>query len=227
MPATRELDVRTLPPPKRHPEIFAIFDGLAPDEAFILVNDHYPRPLLGQFQTLRPGRFEWNVLEGGPALFRVEIKRRREAGPRNVTEYLEADHARLDALVEATQQLAAAGSFDEARARFSELVCGLGRHIDVEEQVLFPTFEQITGMKDRGPTFVMRSEHVEIRRGMDAVVDALEQRDASLAEQTLGALTQTLAGHNVKEERMLYPMADRAVGDERAQDELVKRLQIF
>ncbi len=227
MPAIRELDVRTIPPPRRHPEIFAAFDGLAPEESFVLVNDHYPRPLLGQFQAMRPGRFEWNVLEGGPALFRVEIRRRAEAGPREVTEYLEADHRRLDDIVEDARRLADAGSFKEASARFQELVCGLKRHIDVEEQVLFPTFEQTTGMKSSGPTFVMRDEHVELRRLMKEAASALLAGDAARAKEELTALTEALANHNMKEERMLYPMTDRAAGDERARDELVKRLQVF
>ena len=48
----------------------------------------------------------------------------------------------------------------------AEFTCGLSRHINVEEGVLFPTFEQMTGMTT-GPTTVMRSEHVEIRRLME------------------------------------------------------------
>ena len=76
MPATPQLDVRTIPPPERHPKIFSAFDALKPGAAFILVNDHYPRPLLFQFQNQRPGRFDWNVLQFGPDLYRVEIRRR-------------------------------------------------------------------------------------------------------------------------------------------------------
>lgn len=41
----RVLDVRTVPPPQRHPLILQTFESLAPGEAFILVNDHDPKPL--------------------------------------------------------------------------------------------------------------------------------------------------------------------------------------
>ena len=96
MSMTRELDIRSVPPPRRHPEIFGTFDALGTDESFVLVNDHDPKPLLYQFQAERAGRFEWSVLERGPDRFRVEIRRRSSEGPRGVSEYLEADHRRLD-----------------------------------------------------------------------------------------------------------------------------------
>lgn len=225
--SVRELDVRTIPPPQRHGEVFAHFDSLAAGEAFVLVNDDDPRPLLGQLQATRAGRFEWNVLEEGPALFRVEIHRRAVEGARGVTEYLEADHSRLDAIVADALTLAQGGSFERASARFAELVCGLARHIDVEEKLLFPAFEQRTGMTNSGPTFVMRREHVEIRRLMDEVASALERADGARAAREIASLTEALAGHNVKEERMLYPLADRAMGDEGGRDELVRRMQLF
>lgn len=227
MTVTCELDVRTLPPPRRHPEIFGVFDALKPDEAFVLVNDHDPKPLLYQLQAQRPGRFEWSVLEAGPKRFRIEIRRRADEGARSVTEYLEADHRRLDAIVPEVLRLLSTRSFSEASERFAEFTCGLGRHIEVEEQLLFPAFEQMTGMTDGGPTAVMRGEHVEIRRLMSEAAGGLQAEDAAKAEAALHDLTRILVGHNTKEERRLYPMIDEATGNDHARDDLVKRLQAF
>lgn len=80
--AALELDVRGLPPPKRHPEIFRTFDALAPGQAFVLVNDHDPKGVLYQLQAERPGRFEWSVLEAGGERFRIRIQRRQSGSPR-------------------------------------------------------------------------------------------------------------------------------------------------
>jgi len=223
----RELDVRAIPPPRRHPEIFGAFDALKADEAFVLVNDHDPKPLLRHFQGERPGLFEWSVLEAGPERFRIEIRRRATGGPRGVTEYLEGDHRRLDAMIPEIEGSLAASAFQPARGRFAEFACGLSRHIEVEEQVLFPAFEQATGMSGGGPTAVMRSEHVEIRRLMGAVTAALAASDAASARDAIRRLTETLGAHNLKEERILYPMSDQVAGDDRARDDLVKRLQAF
>jgi regulator of cell morphogenesis and NO signaling len=69
------LDVRDLAPRFRHPKIFETFDALAPGAAFVLVNDHDPRPLRYQFAFERPTTFGWRYLEQGPEVWRVEITR--------------------------------------------------------------------------------------------------------------------------------------------------------
>ena len=226
MTITRQLDVRTIPPPERHPEIFRLFDALAPGDSFVLINDHAPRPLLQQLQAERAGRFEWNVLEAGPELFRIEVARRKAEGPRGVAEWLEADHRRLDDVVPEVLRLADGGSFEQSRARFAEFACGLNRHIDIEEKVLFPVFEQATGMRGGGPTHVMRIEHVEIRRRMEQIAAALRDGDAPGARAGVDAMVETLSPHNMKEEHILYPMIDQRIGGERERDALVSRCQL-
>ncbi len=67
------LDVRRIPPPERHAQIFRSFDALAAGEAIELVNDHDPKPLRFQFEDRLRGGFDWTYLESGPALWRVRI----------------------------------------------------------------------------------------------------------------------------------------------------------
>lgn len=43
-----KLDLREIPPPKRHPKIFEAFEELASGETLTLVNDHNPEPLYYQ-----------------------------------------------------------------------------------------------------------------------------------------------------------------------------------
>lgn len=69
------LDVRDLIPMMRHMKIFQIFDDLKPGAAFILVNDHDPKPLYYQFLHERPEQFSWDYLEEGPEDWRVRIGR--------------------------------------------------------------------------------------------------------------------------------------------------------
>ncbi|MEX0912253.1 MAG: DUF2249 domain-containing protein [Gemmatimonadota bacterium] len=73
---TRRLDVRVIPPREKHPTIFHTFDELASGQAFVLVNDHDPFPLRYQFEAERPGEFEWEYLEKGPAVWQVRIGKR-------------------------------------------------------------------------------------------------------------------------------------------------------
>ncbi|MCC7418468.1 MAG: DUF2249 domain-containing protein [Acidobacteria bacterium] len=220
----RELDVRQMPPAKRHPQIFETFDALSAEESFVLVNDHDPKPLLYQFQAERAGRFDWSVLEAGPERFRVEIRRRGSDGPRSVTEFLEEDHRHIDAVFPEVERLMAASAFPESADRFEEGACGLLHHIEAEERLLFPAFEQATGIHN-GPTSVMRAEHAEIRRIIDAVRAALGQPDADAAKTALGRLVELLATHNAKEEQILYPMTDRVIGGAGERAELIRRMQ--
>lgn len=72
-----QLDVRSIPPRTKHPTIFATFDALPQGGAFVLVNDHDPRPLRYQFDIERPSQFEWDYLEQGPEVWRVRIGKKR------------------------------------------------------------------------------------------------------------------------------------------------------
>ena len=76
MPMDRPLDVRTVVPRERHTLIFDTFTALKPDEAFVLINDHDPRPLYYQFEAEHTGQFSWDYLEQGPEVWRVRIGRR-------------------------------------------------------------------------------------------------------------------------------------------------------
>ncbi|HET7625238.1 MAG TPA: DUF2249 domain-containing protein [Verrucomicrobiae bacterium] len=67
------LDVRKLPPGRRHFLIFQTFDNLRAGESFVLVNDHDPRPLFHQFAYERPRGVSWIYEEQGPAVWRVRI----------------------------------------------------------------------------------------------------------------------------------------------------------
>jgi uncharacterized protein (DUF2249 family) len=49
--AEQQLDLREIPPPKRHPKIFDAFDDLESGEALTLVNDHEPTPLYHQMSA--------------------------------------------------------------------------------------------------------------------------------------------------------------------------------
>ena len=70
-----ELDLRPVAPPERHPLVDETFESMRAGEAFVLVNDHDPKPLYYTFHYERPGRFTWEYLEQGPEVWRVRIGR--------------------------------------------------------------------------------------------------------------------------------------------------------
>jgi iron-sulfur cluster repair protein YtfE (RIC family) len=122
------------------------------------------------------------------------------------------DHDRLDELFgEYAAKKAADG--DRAVACFREFKDGLERHIVWEEELLFPLWEAKTGMRDAGPTVVMRREHQQIREFLTRMEAMLGTGAMPTAADDTG-LAGVLATHNAKEEMVLYPMIDRHASDE-------------
>lgn len=83
MPSTpaAQIDLRAVPPPRRHPLIFSTFDALPAGGAFEIVNDHDPLPLYVQFESTRLGLFDWHDLEHGPDRWRVRIAKLGQGEP--------------------------------------------------------------------------------------------------------------------------------------------------
>jgi uncharacterized protein (DUF2249 family) len=74
-----EIDIRSLAPAQRHAKIFQLVAELVPGASFVFVNDHDPKPLRYQLEAEYPEQFSWTYREAGPAAWRVEIGRRRQA----------------------------------------------------------------------------------------------------------------------------------------------------
>jgi uncharacterized protein (DUF2249 family) len=70
---TRELDVRALPKPDKHPAIFAAFQGLSTGAHFVLVNNHDPKHLRAEFEADYAGSYGWEYVERGPQVWRIRI----------------------------------------------------------------------------------------------------------------------------------------------------------
>ncbi|MBI4348655.1 MAG: DUF542 domain-containing protein [Elusimicrobia bacterium] len=79
------LDVSELPPPQRHPKIFAAWEALPVGGVLKLVNDHDPKPLFYEFRAERHGEFEWTVVERGPRRWAVDISRIAPSSRKQIT----------------------------------------------------------------------------------------------------------------------------------------------
>lgn len=68
-----EHDVRPYPPAQRHDIFFDAFAQLQPGQAFVLINDHDPKPLYYQIEAESTEPFTWEYLESGPEVWRVRV----------------------------------------------------------------------------------------------------------------------------------------------------------
>jgi iron-sulfur cluster repair protein YtfE (RIC family) len=131
---------------------------------------------------------------------------------KTISAFFGQDHDRLDELLKAFQQLKRL-DFAKAKEAFKEFKFGLQRHIVWEEDLLFPIWEEKTGMAEGGPTFVMRNEHRQIGRQLEAIHDKVAEQNPE-SDQEEQALLDLLGSHNMKEERVLYPALDQVTSAE-------------
>lgn len=128
----------------------------------------------------------------------------------SIPQYMTEKHRECDDIFTEAESAVAKNNWSLATTKWQAFVSELLVHFDAEETVLFPEFEQATGMTS-GPTQVMRMEHQQMRALVQDLDNALaaQNKDEYLGlSETLMVLMQQ---HNMKEEMMLYPMADNAI----------------
>lgn len=130
-----------------------------------------------------------------------------------ISSYMTSDHHRCDELFSQAETAASGQDWDAVSADLLVFLDAMRQHFKMEEDVLFPAFEQRTGM-NMGPTQVMRIEHVQMRELFDAMSDAVKQHDRDEFLGQAETLLVMMQQHNMKEEQMLYLMADRSLAGE-------------
>jgi hemerythrin superfamily protein len=158
----------------------------------------------------------------------TEAPGRPEAAPwlPTVSACLEHDHRNIDALLRDVEVFVQEGTLEVADQYFVLFRRRLEAHMDAEETILFPRFEEAT--RCNGPTTVMRNEHAEMRDLVEVLSIGLSGREARIDPlNVLEEIEHVLASHNAKEERVLYPQIDRAAEAAGDLGDLVARLEAF
>ncbi len=130
----------------------------------------------------------------------------------NIKEYLSDDHARCDELFAAMED-AVANSIETSKEAYQTFADSTERHFQMEERVMFPEFEQKTGMV-AGPTEMMRQEHMQMRNLLKEMGIAIDDKNKDKFFGNSETIMILMQQHNMKEEQMLYTMAQQHLGDQ-------------
>ena len=139
--------------------------------------------------------------------------------------FFEQDHRDCDARWADVEELLDTQDVDAARPAWQKFDKGMRRHIAMEEEVVFPAFEAAARMSGGEPTAVMRMEHKQMLGLLEQIAAAMEAGDAEQAMDTGDTLLMLIQQHNIKEEGMLYPMAENLLAGNWAK--LAKLLQEY
>lgn len=125
-----------------------------------------------------------------------------------IKEYMTNDHRECDNLYAPLEDAISRGDWDEALSLYMPFKEAMLRHFAMEEEVLFPEMEKFMGGGE-GPIHVMKMEHSQIRSIIEQMGEAINDKNSHKAlglGETFMILTQQ---HNMKEEQVLYTMAEQ------------------
>lgn len=129
----------------------------------------------------------------------------------DVTTFMTGDHRRCDELFATLEAAVGDDDWERAVADLEAFLDSMTHHFTVEEEQLFPEFERLTGMA-MGPTRIMRTEHQQMRGLFEELRAAVAARDGDEVLGVAETLNVLMQQHNLKEEEILYPMTDQALG---------------
>lgn len=130
-----------------------------------------------------------------------------------INQFMTADHRDCDEKFAQLENIVDEANFEGAKIMFDDFHSHMLKHFDMEEQVMFPKYESCEG-GHCNPTPVMLMEHNQMRGIFEQMKTAL---DGNNKEQFLGqseALLFTMQQHNMKEEQMMYNLADQSLNSE-------------
>ena len=130
-----------------------------------------------------------------------------------ILEFMSIDHDRLDNKIR-TYSADKLVDIERAESIFLSFKNELERHIIWEEDILFPVFERKTGIKDGGPTSVMRTEHIQIKNHLQEIKKKLHAKKIQDPCKEEVALLEVLESHNQKEENIIYPGIDNLTSEQ-------------
>ncbi len=128
-----------------------------------------------------------------------------------ISSFLTTDHRACDEEFANLENAIASQDWEESQMQLEKFSSDLVHHFDMEEKVMFPVFEEVTGMT-QGPTMVMRMEHSQMRGILEDLKADIEKKDKNHFFGVSESLMMLMQQHNMKEEQMLYRMADMHLG---------------
>ncbi len=132
---------------------------------------------------------------------------------KNVSGFYERDHREMDEKFNTYRELKRE-DFEEARDYFIVFYEELNRHIEWEEEILFPKLEEKVG---EGFTETMKVEHDQIQEVLESLNETVHKGEPT-SDAMDERLLKFLEPHNQSEEIVVYPAADKYLETEEIEE---------
>jgi len=138
-----------------------------------------------------------------------------------IKDFMTHKHRECDHFLAEAEDAVERGDFDTALEKYLAFKNETLKHFAMEEEYLFPLFEEKTGMT-QGPTQVMRMEHAQAKSLFEKMDEAYNAKDKDRIFGLGESMNILLQQHNAKEEQMLYTMMQQHLMSQN--DEIVEKL---
>ena len=202
--------------------------GLQRGETVHLLLQEEPSLMLQSLNLQLRHHLSWQISAAEAGKWRVLIRHREDVAPRDLMDILSRDHQRLDKLFGLALQRVNADKVSEAAPLVMEFAAGLKRHIQIENDILAPSFR----IPDAEPVAIMLREHDDILAQM-ANIESLFAGEALVqaweVSPFLAILSGVMAKHEHREEQNLFPQWDIALRKASPEDRqaLLARIQLM
>jgi len=138
-----------------------------------------------------------------------------------IKDFMTHKHRECDHFLAEAEDAVEQGDFDTALEKYIAFKNETLKHFAMEEEYLFPAFEEKTGMT-QGPTQVMRMEHAQAKGLFEKMDEAYNAKDKDRIYGLGESMNILLQQHNAKEEQMLYTMIQQHLAGDN--DTIVEKL---
>lgn len=183
---------------------------LRPGEIIHLLTLQEPSLMLQSLNLQLRHILNWRISAAEPGKWRVLIRHREDVAPCDLMDILSRDHQRLDELFGLALQLVNANKVSDAAPLVMEFAAGLKRHIQIENDILAPSFR----IPDAEPVAIMLHEHDDIlaqTANIESLFAGDELVQAWEVSPFLAILSGVMAKHEHREEQNLFPQWDIAL----------------
>lgn len=123
-----------------------------------------------------------------------------------------AHHRHIDELFAAAGRAVEGTDWPAASASFRTFNDAIERHMQAEEDYLFPAYEHAHGA-DNPLTSMLRKGHKDLRSFFVEIDEAIDKEDGDEASALIGTVGQILHHHDSREEDEFYPAVTSLIGD--------------
>jgi regulator of cell morphogenesis and NO signaling len=211
------LNVTEIEPRFKHPRIFEKFDSLKANEAFIIHNDHDPKPLYYQLLGERGNIFTWEYLENGPELWKVKIGKTDGSEQETIGEMVAKDYRKAQVFKKFGIDFCCGGkkTLNEVcdnKGVDVELVKAELAQAETGDQAADATFDKwdIGFLSD----YIVNTHHAYVRENIPFISELANKvarvhgdrhPEVVKVAEVFSQIASELSLHLVKEEKILFP----------------------